>query len=279
MFEITYKTALEIVTHEAIVRQTYYDGGGVPTWSVGLTSATGHKVERYWKSPQSLDHCLRVYIWALNNYADEVRKAFVGCALTEAEFAAALSFHWNTGKISEASWVKSFKAGKIGDAKAQFMLYDKPASIIDRRRAECALFFEGIWKGNGKVTEWTRVKSDGHIDWSSAKIIDISTELRAAIAGDIPASDKVIVEEKVPVPVPVTPPSHDAPWYTSKEVVAPLVSAGGIGAISSMFEKFGGIPVANLIVIMTFGAFALAAVLYYFKKRDVKAVKDEVKNL
>jgi lysozyme len=249
MFEITYKTALEIVTHEAIVRQTYYDGGGVPTWSVGLTSATGHKVERYWKNPQSLDHCLRVYVWALDNYADEVRKAFAGCDLTEAEFAAALSFHWNTGAISKASWVTSFKAGKIGDAK------------------------------NGRVTEWTRVKPDGHIDWGSAKTIDISAELHAALAGDIPAADKVIVEEKVPVPVPVTPPSHDAPWYTSKEVVAPLVSAGGIGAVSSMFEKFGGIPLPNLIALLVFGAIVLAGVLYYFKKRDVKAVKEEVKNL
>ena len=55
MYEITYCIAQEIIGHEAIVRQTYYDSVKKPTWSVGLTSATGHVVERYWKKPQSLE--------------------------------------------------------------------------------------------------------------------------------------------------------------------------------------------------------------------------------
>ncbi len=61
--KVTYKVALEVLTHEAIVRQAYKNPGDVWTWSVGLTSATGHKVERYIGKPQSLTHCLRVYAW------------------------------------------------------------------------------------------------------------------------------------------------------------------------------------------------------------------------
>lgn len=57
------RAALEIGFHEAIVRQAYRDGGGVWTWSVGLTSATGHDVERYINNPQTIQYCLDVYAW------------------------------------------------------------------------------------------------------------------------------------------------------------------------------------------------------------------------
>ena len=51
---ITYKTALEIASHEALIRQAYKDSVGVWTWSVGLTSATGHDVLRYKANPNPL---------------------------------------------------------------------------------------------------------------------------------------------------------------------------------------------------------------------------------
>ncbi|TKT79955.1 lysozyme, partial [Aquamicrobium sp. LC103] len=140
---VDYDIAMEIASHEAIVRQAYKDSVGVWTWSVGLTSATGHIVDRYIGKSQSLEHCLRVYVWALDNYADAVRKAFAGIPLTKAQFAAALSFHWNTGAIERASWVKKFKAGDIIGARKAFMDWRKPASIIGRREKERDLFFEG----------------------------------------------------------------------------------------------------------------------------------------
>ncbi|WP_353641306.1 hypothetical protein [Mesorhizobium sp. WSM2239] len=200
---VDYDVAMEVASHEAIVRQAYKDSVGKWTWSVGLTSATGHMVERYIGKPQSLEHCLRVYVWALDNYAEEVRRVFKGVALTRAQFAAALSFHWNTGEIGKAVWVKHFKAGRIAEAKEAFMNYSKPKEIIPRRKAERDLFFDGKWSNDGRMTEWTRVKPTGHIDWKSGKRIDVSRELRAALAGEIPASDKVIVERPVKVEVPV----------------------------------------------------------------------------
>jgi len=283
MDKITFKIAMEIAYHEAIVRETYYDGGHVPTWSVGLTSATGHKVERYWHKPQSLDHCLRVYVWALNNYADEVRFAFSDYELTEEEFGAALSFHWNTGAIKKASWVKSFKAGNKSLAKSQFMAYNKPASIIPRRQKEAALLFDHKWSNDGTTVEY-QVNSSGNIIWSSAHRINITDALKSALMDDIPASDKVItevpvpvpVEKPVPVPVPVTPPSHDTPWYASKEVIAPALSTVSIGGVSTFMEKFGGIPITNLFVLLGFITLGLIAFLLYMKYRDGKAVDKKV---
>src|SRR6218665_367642 len=142
--KIDYQVALEVASHEAIVREAYKDIKGIWTWSIGLTNASGHNVERYIKNPQTLQHCLAVYVWALEKYAADVREAFTR-PLTQAQFAAALSFHYNTGAIKKATWVKSFNAGKIDAAKKEIMNYKTPAAIIPRRQKEQALFFDGVW--------------------------------------------------------------------------------------------------------------------------------------
>lgn len=179
--EITYRVALEVATHEGLVRQAYKDSVGVWTWSVGLTNATGHDVKRYIGKRQSLEHCLRIYVWALDNYADAVRAAFEGYQLTEAQFAAALSFHWNTGGIGRASWVRQWKAGNVAQAKRSFMNWVTPKEITARRRAERDLFFEGEWSQTGKMTEYARVTSRSTPQWSSAQQVDVSQALRAAM--------------------------------------------------------------------------------------------------
>src|SRR6056297_1843676 len=149
--KITPKIALEVASHEAVIRQAYKDSVGVWTWSVGLTSASGHNVERYIDKPQSLDKCLEVFIWALERYADDVREVFGNIRLSEAQFAAALSFHWNTGAIKRASWVDHWKAGNIERAKRAFIAWNKPSEIIGRRKKERDLFFEARWSNNGKM--------------------------------------------------------------------------------------------------------------------------------
>ncbi|MGI9481201.1 MAG: lysozyme [Hyphomicrobiales bacterium] len=80
-----------------------------------------------------------------NKYAPAVEDVFQGHALTEAQFGAALSFHYNTGGIRRASWAKLWKAGQIAAARKAFMNWSKPKSIIKRRKAERDLFFDGRW--------------------------------------------------------------------------------------------------------------------------------------
>lgn len=181
--QLTRKAALEVAHHEALIRQAYKDSVGVWTWSVGLTSASGHNVERYIGKPQSIEHCISVFMWALERYAEDVREAFAGHELTEAQFAAALSFHWNTGAIKRASWVKHFRAGRASQAKKAFMDWRKPKEIIPRRKSERDLFFDGKWSGDGEMTEWTRLTSRSTPDWSSAKKINVSAAIDAALGG------------------------------------------------------------------------------------------------
>lgn len=171
---ITHKALIEIAAHEGIVREAYKDSVGVWTWGIGVTSASGHSVERYIGNPQTLEKVLEVYQWLLTErYLPDVLDAFRGHDLQEHELAAALSFHWNTGGIKRASWVTKFKAGDISGARKAFMNWSKPKEIIPRRKAERDLFFDGKWSNDGKATEYTKVTKSGNIVWSSAKRVQL----------------------------------------------------------------------------------------------------------
>jgi len=205
--KITPRIALEVAHHEAVIRSTYVDSVGVNTWSVGLTSATGHNVDRYINNPQTMQHCMEIFLWALERYADDVREAFKGYLLSEAQFTAALSFHWNTGAIKRASWVKRFKAGDVAGARAAFMLYNKPKEIIRRRGEERDLFFDGVWAGDGKITEYTKLSSRRSPVWSSAIRRDIRGVIEAVLAdADAPKPPAIDYEKINPTPA-------KKPWW------------------------------------------------------------------
>jgi GH24 family phage-related lysozyme (muramidase) len=159
---ITPRTALEIAYHEGIVQEAYKDSVGMLTWSIGVTSASTHNVDRYIKNPATIDRCIEVYIWLLDTkYAPAVRSVFAGKKLTEAQFAAALSFHWNTGAIERATWVKEWLRGEHGNARKSILNWNKPSEIIPRRRAERDLFFDGDWSGDGTVAHYQGVSESG----------------------------------------------------------------------------------------------------------------------
>lgn len=190
--KITPRVALELASHEGLVRQAYKDSVGVWTWSIGITNASGHNVDRYINNPQSIEKCLDVYVWALEKYANDVRKVFASKPLKEHQFAAAVSFHYNTGAIARAAWVKKWLSGDVAGAKKSFMDWSKPKEIIPRRHKERDLFFDGKWSNNGTVTEYTRVKSNGQLDWSSAKRTNIKSEMERVFS---PENDTPVKEE------------------------------------------------------------------------------------
>lgn len=174
MKKITQKSLIEIASHEGAVREAYKDSVGIWTWGIGVTSASGHGVERYIGNPQTMEKVLEVYQWLLHEkYLPEVLDAFDGYDLQEHELAAALSFHWNTGGIKRASWVKHYKSGDIKAARKSFMAWKKPPEIVPRRKAERDLFFEGVWANDGTILEYTKVKNSGQIVWGSAKRVKL----------------------------------------------------------------------------------------------------------
>lgn len=174
---LTARIACELIAHEGIVREAYKDSVGVWTWSVGLAETGGWPVMQYKDNPAPLDVCIGAYIDALQKqYLPDVLKAFAGRTLTEAQTGGALSFHYNTGAIKRASWVKSFLAGDMAEARIEMMEWCHPPEITDRRRAERNLFFDEQWTGKGTSTVYERVRKPSYqIDWRSAKRIDVKS--------------------------------------------------------------------------------------------------------
>lgn len=180
---LTKRVCLEIISHEAIVREMYLDSKGFETWGPGITSKSGHHVRRYKDNPQTVARCLEVFIWLLREqYLPDVLRAFKGHILTEAQLAAALSFHWNTGAIREASWVIRFRQKDLGSARAAIMQWNKPSEIIERRTKERDLFFDGVWSNDGKAIFYDVRKPSYLPNWRSAKRINISADLDKALA-------------------------------------------------------------------------------------------------
>ena len=147
---LTPRIAAELIAHEGIVTEAYRDTGGVWTWSVGLTDRCGHRVGRYRDNPQDLQHCLDIFLWALQrNYLPPVLDAFGSHAPLEHELAAALSFHWNTGAIGRAEWIRLWREGERTRARDAMLNWVRPRSLLKRRQREQALFFDGRWTGDG----------------------------------------------------------------------------------------------------------------------------------
>ena len=179
--DLTHATILEIAEHEGLVLEAYKDSKGIWTWGGGVTAASGHDVKRYKDNPQSLEHVLAVYVWLLREkYLPAVLRAFKGYDLAEHELAAALSFHWNTGAIERADWVKDVLAGRMDEGFEDIMNWSLPREIIPRRKAERNLFFQARWSSDGLVPIYDVRKPS--YQPGKARLVDIRAALSKALA-------------------------------------------------------------------------------------------------
>lgn len=178
--DLTFAAVLEIADHEGLVLEAYKDSVGVWTWGGGVTSKSGHSVMRYKDKPQSLERVLEVYVWLLRTkYLPAVLRAFDGYDLAEHELAAALSFHWNTGAIERADWVKDVLAGRMEEGYEDILNWSTPRSIIARRKLERNLFFKGEWSSDGLVPIY-EVRKPSYQP-GKARLVDIRPALQKAL--------------------------------------------------------------------------------------------------
>lgn len=133
-------------SEEGLVREAYLDSSRIWSWAMGLATTGGFDVLRYKDKPATLVECLRASVtYIRTRYLPVVERAFSGIDLSEAQLAAALSFHWNTGAILTATWVKDVLAGKPNSAKADIMNWTSHGTLTARRQRERDLFFNGVW--------------------------------------------------------------------------------------------------------------------------------------
>lgn len=185
MSRITARVACEIISHEAIVQEAYKDSEGIWTWGIGVTDASGHRVQRYKDNPQPVARCIEVYLWLLETkYLPDVLKAFGSRQLSEHELAAALSFHYNTGAILRTDWVKDVLAGdRVGARRFLETHYLNGGDLKKRRAQESALFFDGAWSNDGTTMVWGVRKPAYTPNWSSGRKIAITPIVQQLLGG------------------------------------------------------------------------------------------------
>ena len=157
----------EIAAHEGIVLSKYKDSVGVWTIGIGHTKNAGAPDPMTIKSDLPLKDVMEIFARDIAKFEKRVSKAFKR-KLTQSQFDAAVSFDFNTGGIQRASWVKLFNSGNDQSARRAFMKWRKPREIIPRRQAECDLFFDGQYSGDGTANVYSAT-SKGKVLWSSGR--------------------------------------------------------------------------------------------------------------
>lgn len=131
--ELTPRVVAYVASEEGLCKEAYKDSKGIWTWALGVTNDSGHQVyPRYKDNPQTLERCFEVSVWLLKEkYLPTILK---GPELNEAQLAAALSFHWNSGRYL------SYK----DDFSKSVEIRNK--GLLDaRRKREQDLYYKGIW--------------------------------------------------------------------------------------------------------------------------------------
>jgi lysozyme len=132
----------------------------------------------------------------LLKYEMEVHNA-IRVPVTQNEFDAAVSFHYNTGAIATATWVKTLNGGDRAKAADQIMNWTQPPEIIPRREAEQRLFRTGVYPSE-PIVVW-QVNTSRKVIWSPARTLSHDEALRL-MCGENGGGDVVhpLPEEQLP---------------------------------------------------------------------------------
>jgi lysozyme len=142
--------------HEGVVLKAYRDPVGVWTIGCGLTAKSGIVQPRAGMAI-TRDHASNLLRLALNgNYEPSVHDAMPFAR--QHEFDAALSFHFNTGAIKRASWVRNWRQGNWDKVRDGLQLWVKGGGRVlpglqRRRREEYELMAVGLYVSTGDVPD------------------------------------------------------------------------------------------------------------------------------
>jgi lysozyme len=167
---------MALVGHEGIVLSTYLDSEKVPTIGIGHTAAAGPPNPKTFTGKLSIAEAFALFRKDVSKYEAAVA-ATVKVPLKQHEFDALVSFHYNTGAIGKASFVKKLNAGDRAGAIKGIMDWKKPAAIIPRRAAERDLFRTGIYPA--PFANIYPVKANGAPDFGKPVRVDLRKMLAA----------------------------------------------------------------------------------------------------
>lgn len=196
---------MALVAHEGIVLSRYKDSVGVWTLGIGHTKGAGNPDPATFPGSLTIGEAFGLFRHDIMKYEAGVNKA-IKVPLAQHEFDALVSFHYNTGAIGKASFVKKLNAGDRAGAMKGIMDWRKPPEIIPRRTAERDLFKTG--KYPAPFATVYPADKNGRVQWGQGKRID----LRNSLGSPEPVKTPLPVQP-VPPPPPVVkvPPAKPLP--------------------------------------------------------------------
>lgn len=187
MAELTPRAACYTAHEEAFVAEAYLDSASPPNWTafLGVTNASGHEVyPRYLDNPLPLEQGVSISVWLMREkYLPAVLAAFDGFDLNEAQLAAALSFHWNTGAIRLTTWVRQVRDGAMQTARAFLESHYTAGGLLTaRRKREAALFFDDAWPDDMRVPVYPVNRATHRPIFSQGRKVDMLPMFAAALS-------------------------------------------------------------------------------------------------
>lgn len=179
------KGLLALLHNEAVVLSPYKDSVGVWTIGAGVTEAavdpaTWHELMA---GDITIEDAFKLFRIVLRKYEADVNAAFTK-PISQEQFDAAVSFHWNTGAIKRASWVKMYNVGRPMDDVANAMMqWIKPKALFARRRAEKLLFTKGEYPSLD--VHLYNADANGVINWHSARKLAGETAIALLEKGEV----------------------------------------------------------------------------------------------
>lgn len=185
--QVSKRGLVEIASHEGIVPMPYFDSVGVATIGIGHAEVSGRPpnprhMERGVEI--SMDEVFEMFKDDISSFARGVDRA-VKVPVSQSEFDALVSFHYNTGGIARATITKRLNNGDRKGAADAFMMWRRPPEIIGRRRKEQTLFRTGSYSSGGWASVFKATNS-GRVIWSSGKRVNV-----AALLGEDQAPHKI----------------------------------------------------------------------------------------
>ena len=208
--KVSDKGLMFLVGHEGIVQSRYKDAVGVWTIGVGHTAAAGAPDPAKFAGTMTMREVFDLLRRDVAKYEAAVSRA-VKVALEQHEFDALVSWHYNTGKIARATWLKALNDGRKAAAFAALKTSiitaggERLQALVDRRKAESALAQTGVYPK--PVAMLYPASPQGKVLWSKGKQIDLVRALEAGATA--PAAQKPAVN--VPSPAETAPAASPVP--------------------------------------------------------------------
>lgn len=196
---ISGKGLAEILSHEALVTRRYKDSVGVWTVGVGHTAAAGAPDPLTVTVDQPVAELIKLFRSDLRRYEADVSRA-VKVPLAQHEFDALVSFHFNTGAIGRASFVKLLNAGDREGAAKGMMSWRRPPEIVGRRTKEMKLFRDGVYSNTAGTFMVYPAGERGGVLWAKGKrtrVADVIADLRQPVPPRPVGNDPAVITARL----------------------------------------------------------------------------------